>query len=119
VQAGGQAAAVALTVTLVPALGLAGVGTAAILGAALAAVGGLAVLRRTLGVRLRAVRAALTVAVLGWLGAAVLWTSGATGWLEALGAAAVVVAVQLRQLGSDERRWLGDRLRRAAPELRR
>jgi len=119
VQAGGQAAAVALTVTLVPAHGLAGVGTAAILGAALAAVGGLAVLRRTLGVRLRPVRAALAVAVLGWLGAAVLWTTGATGWLEALGAAAVVVAVQLRQLGSDERRWLADRLRRPAAELRR
>jgi PST family polysaccharide transporter len=116
VQAGGQAAAIALTVALVPAHGLAGVGVAAVVAAAAAAAAGFVVLRGALGVRLAAVRSALTVAVAGWLAAGTLWAAGATGWLEAMLLAGAVVALQFRQLTPGERRWIADRLRRPAPE---
>jgi PST family polysaccharide transporter len=119
VQAGGQLAAVALTVALVPTQGLAGVGVAAVVASAAAAAAGFAVLRRELDVRLAAVRRALTVAIVGWLTAAALWAGGATGWLEAIVLAGAVVVLQYRQLTPGERRWIADRLRLPASEVRR
>lgn len=119
VQAGGQVAAIALTVLLVPAHGLLGVGVAAVVASVAATAVGFAVLRGELGVRLATVRSALTVAGLGWLAAAALWAAGATGWIEAVVLAAVVVALQFRQLTPGERRWIADRLRLPAPEIGR
>jgi O-antigen/teichoic acid export membrane protein len=119
VQAGGQVAAIALTVLLVPAHGLAGVGVAAVVASVAATAVGFAVVRRELGVRLAAVRGGLTIAVLGWLVAAALWAAGATGWIEGVVLGAVVVALQFRQLTPDERRWLADRMRRPASETGR
>jgi O-antigen/teichoic acid export membrane protein len=119
VQAGGQLAAVALTTVLVPSQGLAGVGLAAIVASAATAVVGLAALRREPGVRLVAVRPALTVAALAWGAAAALWAGGATGWLEAGLGAGAVIALQFRQLTPGERRWVTDRLRAPASEVLR
>jgi len=57
-----------------------------------------------------------TVALLGWLGAAALWTAGATGWLAAVALAAAVVMLQFQRLTPDERRWVLARVRRPAAE---
>jgi PST family polysaccharide transporter len=119
VQAGAQAAAVLLSVVLLPWQGLAGVGVAAIVAAAAAVVVGLAILRSAVGVRLAAVRAPLVVAIGGWLLAGALRGAGATGWLEAGAAAAAVVALQLRALTPGERRWVAERLTRPLSEVGR
>jgi hypothetical protein len=80
---------------------------------------GCVVLRREVGVRLRDIRAALSVAVLGALLAAGLWAAGVRGWPEGLVVAAAVMAAQFRQLAPGERRWLADRLARPGREARR
>lgn len=119
VQAGGQTAAIVLTVMLVPAHGLVGVGVAAVIASAAAAAVGFAVIGATLGVRLAAVRSALIVALGGWLVAAALWSAGAAGWIQATVLAAAVVALQFRRLTPGERRWIADRLRPPASETGR
>jgi len=119
VQAFGQVAAIALTVVLVPEHGLVGAGVAAVVAAVAAATLGFVVLRRQLGVRPAAVQSALAIAVLGWLAAAALRGAGVTGWIEAAVLAALVVALQFRQLTPGERRWIADRLRLRAPETDR
>ena len=115
VQAFGQVTAIALTVVLVAEHGLFGAGVAAVVAAVAATALGFAVLRRQLDVRLAAVRSALAIAVLGWLAAAALRGAGATGWIEAVALAALVVAVQFRQLTPGERGWIADRLRLRVP----
>jgi len=115
-QSAGQLALVTVTAVLVPALGLTGVAVAAIVAAVATAALGLTLVCAELGVRFAAVRSGLTVAVLGWLGAAALWTAGATGWLEAVALAAAVVMLQFQRLTPDERRWVLARVRRPAAE---
>jgi hypothetical protein len=68
-------------------------------------------------VRLREVRSALMVSVMGWATAAALWMAGATGWLEAAALAAVVLLLQFQRLTPDERRWVIERLRRSPAEV--
>jgi O-antigen/teichoic acid export membrane protein len=115
-QSAGQLALVTVTAVLVPALGLSGVALAAIVAAVATAALGLTLVCSELGVRFAAVRSALTVALLGWLGAAALWTAGATGWLAAVALAAAVVMLQFQRLTPDERRWVLARVRRPAAE---
>jgi O-antigen/teichoic acid export membrane protein len=115
-QSTGQLALVTVTAVLVPALGLSGVALAAIVAAVATAALGLTLVCSELGVRFAAVRSALTVALLGWLGAAALWTAGATGWLAAVALAAAVVMLQFQRLTPDERRWVLARVRRPAAE---
>ena len=118
VQGGGQVIVIALTVSLVPAHGLAGVGVAVVAASVATAAVGLAVVRAELGVRFAAVRDALSVSVLGWLAAAAFWTLGATGWLPAAALSAAVAVVQFHRLAPDERRWVLGRLRLTVPEGR-
>jgi PST family polysaccharide transporter len=115
-QSGGQLALVTVTAVLVPALGLTAVAVASLVASVATAALGLTLVCGELGVRFAAVRSALTVAVLGWLGAAALWTAGATGWLEAVAVAAAVVLLQFQRLAPDERRWVLARVRRPAAE---
>jgi O-antigen/teichoic acid export membrane protein len=119
VQGAGQLALVTLTAVLVPAHGLTGVAVAAMVASVATAALGLTLVCGGLGVRFAAVRSALTVAVLGWVMAAALWTTGATGWLEAVALATAVVLLQFHQLTPDERRWVIDRVRRPAAEAAR
>jgi O-antigen/teichoic acid export membrane protein len=119
VQAGGQVAVIALTLLLVPAYGLAGVGVAVLVASLVTGTVGLAVLRAQLGVEVGAVRGLLTVAAAAWLAALVFWAAGATGWLQAAILAAAVVLVQARQLTGAERRWIRERLGWSSPEVTR
>jgi O-antigen/teichoic acid export membrane protein len=116
VQGAGQLTLVTLTAILVPGHGLAGVAVAAIVAAVATAGLGLMLVCGELGVRFAAVRSVLTVALLGWMAAAALWTSGVTGWLEAGALATVVVLLQFHRLTPEERRRVIDRLRRPAAE---
>ena len=118
VQAGGQLTTVGLTAALVPAHGLVGGGWAVLVAAVVASALGFAVIGGAAGVRLTAIRSALTIAVGGWSLAATLWATGITGWWPALAVAATVVVLEFRELTADERRWLAARLSLRAGEAR-
>jgi len=119
IQAAAQATLVALTVALVPAHGLVGVGVAALTASVGGAVVGVAIVRRDLGIRLAALRGALAITLGGWGAALLLWLAGATGWMEAVALAAAVITLELGELSAGERRFIAGRLRLRAAEAGR
>jgi O-antigen/teichoic acid export membrane protein len=119
IQAAAQATLIALTVALVPAHGLVGVGVAALTASVGGAVVGVVIVRRDLGIRLAALRGALAITLGGWGAALLLWLAGATGWMEAVALAAAVITLELGELSAGERRFIAGRLRLRAAEAGR
>ena len=113
IQSAGLALLGVLTVGLVPALGLAGLGVAHVGAAALTLALGLWYVARRLEVRLDAVASLVPLCVLGWLVAWGLELTGSAGIVAGLALAGGVVALEWRGLTREEAGWVRAAARRA------
>ncbi|OGL02624.1 MAG: hypothetical protein A3E31_02535 [Candidatus Rokubacteria bacterium RIFCSPHIGHO2_12_FULL_73_22] len=112
IQSAGWALLAVLTLGLVPALGLAGLGVAHVAAAALTLALGLWYLARHLGVRLDALGALVPVCALGWLVAGGLGLAGQAGLVAAAVLAGGVLVLEWRALTPEEAGWVRAAARR-------